>query len=97
MLSVLLNKKFCPYQVGSYFTIVITYCFQFSDISELIEMSIVAGNDFTGPVLRNIHIDIQGRNCITSFAEWTKKYRNVENHPTLKMEMVFSSYSNFIF
>ncbi|XP_041378105.1 uncharacterized protein LOC121390373 [Gigantopelta aegis] len=59
----------------------------FHDISQLIEMSIVAGNDFTMPIMHNIHLDIQGWKCITSFAEWTKKYQTVENHPTLRMEM----------
>ena len=57
--------------------------------SALVELSIVAGNDFTGPVLYRL----QGTfglcsNRVEDVATWVKTYGRVENHPVLMEEMV---------
>ncbi|XP_052821422.1 uncharacterized protein LOC128246920 [Mya arenaria] len=52
----------------------------------LVEMSIVAGNDFTGPYMRGgLHhkIDVRGRRCIQNFAGWIRHYHTADNHPYL--------------
>ncbi|WAR13840.1 hypothetical protein MAR_003945 [Mya arenaria] len=62
----------------------------------LVEMSIVAGNDYTRPYMqkyirhhtyvndeRKYKIDIKGRPCIQNFAVWIKEYRKADTHPYL--------------
>ncbi|KAH3779765.1 uncharacterized protein LOC127841801 [Dreissena polymorpha] len=52
----------------------------------LVEMGIVAGNDFTGPFMRGgLHsqLDVRGRRCVQNFAGWIRHYRNVDKHPFL--------------
>ena len=56
----------------------------------LVELSIVAGNDFTGP---HVNGRLRGKfglrsNQFEDVASWVRTYQNVENHPILGEEMV---------
>nr|XP_022344001.1 uncharacterized protein LOC111137058 [Crassostrea virginica] len=56
----------------------------------LVELSIIAGNDFTSQFVTNGlngQIDIRGRKSIETFAEWVNHYKSIENHPLLFTEM----------
>lgn len=56
---------------------------------QLIEVSIVAGNDFTGPFMTDLYpqLDIRGRKAVGNIAGWMRHYKNVQNHPVLGNEM----------
>lgn len=55
-------------------------------------MSIVAGNDFTGPFMYGAgyqrRLGIKGRINIENIAGWIQQYGRIENHPFLHREMV---------
>ena len=60
-------------------------------VDDLIELSIVSGNDFTGHFMRGPlkgKIGIQGRVQIQDLATWVKRMRRVENHDAIVREMV---------
>ena len=55
------------------------------------ELSIIAGNDFTGPHLPPhllSKIGIKKRPSVNDYAAWVKKHGHVENVPELMKEMV---------
>lgn len=57
----------------------------------MIELSIITGNDFTSQYVTNGlngQIDIRGRKCVETFAEWVNRYDRIENHQRLSKEMV---------
>ena len=57
----------------------------------LVELSVVAGNDFTGQFMRDgllEQLDIRGRRGVENIAGWLRHYKCVENHPLLAAEMV---------
>jgi hypothetical protein len=60
----------------------------------VIELSIIAGNDFTAHHLKErgvtmaSKIGIENHRNLFSFAEWVRQYRRVENNPVFKAEMV---------
>lgn len=56
----------------------------------LVEMCIVAGNDFTGPFMRAglaQQLDVRGRRCIENYAGWIRHYKNVQNHDVIAKKM----------
>ncbi len=63
--------------------------FQLEDHRDLIELSIIGGNDFTTNYVKRLKgkIGLQGRN-ITDVAEWVKQHGRVENHPIVAKAMV---------
>lgn len=56
---------------------------QLEDESSLIELSIIAGNDFTGPFSRQLKmtLGLQERVHVTEVADWVRRYKCVEKHP----------------
>lgn len=64
--------------------------FQLPNHFQLIEVSIVAGNDFTGPFMTDLYpqLDIRGRKAVGNIAGWMRHYKNMQNHPVLGDEMV---------
>ncbi|XP_064642315.1 uncharacterized protein LOC135496760 [Lineus longissimus] len=56
----------------------------------LIELSIICGNDFTGPVIRSRHIkenlDVKDHKDMKEIAGWVRHYQMVDNHPMIKQE-----------
>ena len=74
--------------------IILTYSFQLNKHYLLVEMSIAAGNDFTGPFMHGrLHhrLDVRGRKCIQNFAGWIRHYKTVDNNQVLYEEMVMQS------
>ena len=64
--------------------------FQLNSPEELVELSIIAGNDFTAPYLRGRlrgRFGLTGKRVVDA-ARWVNEYRRVENHPAIKQEMV---------
>ncbi|XP_046370575.2 uncharacterized protein LOC124144991 [Haliotis rufescens] len=57
---------------------------------QIVELSIVAGNDFTGPFMwSGLHhsLGIEGYPTIQKLASWVKNWKSVENHPALLNRM----------
>ena len=60
----------------------------------VIELSIIAGNDFTAPHLKNrgvtiaSKLGIENHRNLFNFAAWIREYRRVENCELFKQEMV---------
>ena len=72
------------------FPLRIYYILQLANHFQLIELSIVAGNDFTGPFMHDLYqqLDVRGNRSIGNIAGWTRHYKNIQNHPVLGNEMV---------
>ena len=66
------------------------FIFQLPNHFQLIELSIVAGNDFTGPFMRDLfpQLDVRGGRSIGNIAGWTRHYKNIQNHHVLSNETV---------
>lgn len=65
--------------------------FQLNQHYLLVELSIAAGNDFTGPFMHGRllnNLDVHGRKSIENFAGWIRHYKCVDNHEVLYQEMV---------
>ena len=62
---------------------------QFDDPNLLIEMSIIAGNDFTGPHLHSMkpQLGLKGAR-ISQIADWVLKNQTVENDSQVRHLMV---------
>ncbi|XP_046570856.1 uncharacterized protein LOC124279113 [Haliotis rubra] len=57
--------------------------------AQIVELSIVAGNDYTGPFMQILFhsLGIEGRRSIQKLASLVRKYNNVENHPAILRHM----------
>ena len=66
------------------------FIFQLPNHFQLVELSIVAGNDFTGPFMRDLfpQLDVRGGRSISNIAGWTRHYKNIQNHHVLSNEVV---------
>lgn len=68
----------------------VRYTLGFQSPHLMVELSIIAGNDFTSQYVStglNRQIDVRGRIGVETFAEWVNRYRGIENHPMLNREM----------
>ena len=63
---------------------------QLQDESALVELSIIAGNDFTGPFSRQLKMSLglPERAHVTEMADWIQHHKCVENHPAAADMMV---------
>ena len=63
--------------------------FQLPDSAMLIELAILAGNDFTTQFVRSLKskLNLQG-GYIKDVADWVGQHRKVENHQIVAREMV---------
>ncbi|KAL8584107.1 hypothetical protein ACOMHN_011722 [Nucella lapillus] len=66
---------------------------EFPEEEMVIELSIIAGNDFTAPHLKNrgvtiaSKLGIENHRNLFSFAQWVRQYRRVENCSVFRQEM----------
>jgi hypothetical protein len=87
MLNLLLNFDNITFSSKS----VIFHVLQFKNYGLLVELSIVAGNDFTGHFMWNglqKQLDIRGHPHVQNIAGWLWHYKSADNHPVLRNEMV---------
>lgn len=64
---------------------------KFPAVEMLVELSIVAGNDFTGPHMPHGFADrlqVANYRSILSYADWVRQHVQVENNQVFKQEMV---------
>lgn len=67
--------------------------FQFPEEEMVIELSIIAGNDFTAHHLKDrgvtmaSKLGIENHRNLFNFAAWIREYRRVENNPVFRAEM----------
>lgn len=76
--------------VGMVTTAKVMEMFKFKSHHLLIELSIVGGNDFTGPFMHNglqQQLDIRGHPSLKNIAGWLWHYKSADNHPVLSHEM----------
>ncbi|KAL5005840.1 hypothetical protein ScPMuIL_016998 [Solemya velum] len=87
-----LPEKPLQLKVGILFTERVQQLLQFATHEMMIDFSIVAGNDFTAPHMRDLHpqLDIQGRIDVESIAGWIRHYGKLENNPRLAEEMSYN-------
>ena len=54
------------------------------------ELSIIAGNDFTGQFSQQLKtkLGLPERSRLAQIANWVREYKLVENHPTASQMMV---------
>ena len=87
MLNLLLNFDNMTFSSKSFILLFL----QFKNYGLLVELSIVAGNDFTGHFMRNglqKQLDIRGQPNVQNIAGWLWHYKSADNHPVLRSEMV---------
>lgn len=63
---------------------------QLQNHSQLVEMSIVAGNDYTRPYMVGYlqhQLDVRGRKSIENFAGWIRHYKYVNRNEVIRQEM----------
>ncbi|KAK2161750.1 hypothetical protein LSH36_110g03068 [Paralvinella palmiformis] len=66
----------------------VTSLLELHDHTELIELSIICGNDFTTSHVKHLKSKVGlHRQSITEAAAWVREYRRVENHPDIRREM----------
>lgn len=71
----------------------VAHSLKFSDPDMLIELSIVAGNDFTSHYMKGnfnflYSLDIDGqKNRLENIVSWLQHYKKIENHPFLSDKM----------
>lgn len=61
----------------------------------MVELAVVAGNDFTGPFMHNglqAQLDIRGHPNIQTIAGWLWHYKSADHHPVLDNAMVRKVY-----
>ena len=62
-----------------------------SDRNQMMELSIIAGNDFTGPYLHAgllQKLGFRGKGSLQGYIDWVKHHGSVENNQNMYKEMV---------